>query len=41
MDETHPEIVSSITETGLLTDDNRIALDAALNEFIPTFLAAK
>ena len=27
MDETHPEIVSSITETGLLTDDNRIALD--------------
>ena len=41
IDETHPEIVSSITETGQLTDENKTALDAALNEFIPTFLAAK
>ncbi len=41
IDETHPEIVSSITETGQLTDENKTALDTALNEFIPTFLAAK
>ena len=41
IDETHPEIVASITETKELTDGNRAALDEVLNAFIKQFLAAK
>lgn len=41
IDETHPEIVASITETKELTDGNRTALDEVLNAFIKQFLAAK
>lgn len=38
IDERHPEIVSSIRETKQLTDDNRKAIEEALNDFNKKFL---
>ncbi len=41
IDETHPEIISSIAEQGQLTDQNREALDQVLQEFITQFLKTR
>ena len=41
IDETHPEIVSSITETKALTDENKAALEKVLRAFIGQFLAER
>ncbi len=41
IDETHPEIVSSITETKALTDENKAALEGVLRAFIGQFLAVR
>ncbi len=41
IDETHPEIISSIAQQGQLTDQNREALDQVLQEFITQFLKTR
>lgn len=41
MEEAHPEILSSVRETGKLTEENRAALDGVLREFAAEFLKTR
>ena len=41
MEEAHPEILSSVRETGKLTEENRAALDDVLREFAAEFLKTR
>ena len=41
MDEAHPEILASVRETGMLTEENRAALDGVLREFAAEFLKTR
>ena len=41
VDETHPDIIQSIRDTGDLTQETQAALDAVLRDFAAQYLSAQ